>query len=88
MQGIFVKDDKGAMVRPKSKKEVKEKIASNPLRVLAEATSYFGNEYEGPITKTAVEMYGDIRFVGPNPHTKRNFYGVITINKKGELHVK
>jgi len=32
MQGIFVKNDEGAMVRPKSKKEVKETIASNPLR--------------------------------------------------------
>lgn len=75
MQGIFVNFD-----RPKSKKAVKEAIASDPSRVSLEATSMFGNEYNGPVSDAPVGRYA---FVGPDPFTSRKFYGTITITPNG-----
>lgn len=71
MQGIFVN---GA--RPKSKKAIKEAIAANPDSVSLEATSIFGNEFDGMVS---VAPYGSYTFVGPNPNTDRRFYGTITV---------
>ncbi len=93
-QGLFINGK-----RPKSKKEVREHIdqAYNPglIEMLGateageylhslhvEATSFFGNEYDGPLSNNAIT--NPITFVGPDPHTKRNFYGRIEWNvKKG-----
>jgi len=69
--------------RPKSKKEVKEAIASDPKNVSLEATSFFGNEYDGPITEMPEDKM--VFVVGPDPHTKRNFY--LNITRKGEKFV-
>jgi hypothetical protein len=69
MQGVFVNYN-----RPKSKKAVREAVASDPRSVSVEATSMFGNEYDGPVSDMPE---GTITFVGPDPHTKRNFYGNI-----------
>jgi hypothetical protein len=74
-QGIFVNYN-----RPKSKKEVKEAVASNPGSVSLEATSFFGNEYDGPIT--GMPENKPCFFVGPDPYKKRNYYGQIT--RKGD----
>lgn len=71
MQGIFVK---GA--RPASKKAVKEAIAADPSRVRLEATSWFGDEFDGPVSDAPDGRYS---FVGPDPHTSRKFYGTITV---------
>ncbi len=80
MQGIYINDGRpvhkrNGANRPTSKKEVKELIKSNPELVSVEATSFFGNEYGGPVLGMPD---GEIHFVGPNPHTVRNFYGTIT----------
>jgi hypothetical protein len=72
MQGIFV----NGYARPKSKKAVREAIESDPSSVTAEATSLFGNEYGGPISGMADGS--SIHFVGPDPYTKRSFYGTVT----------
>lgn len=88
MQGIFICNEEGAMVRPTSKKQVKEMVATDPSKVEIEATSMFGNEYEGTLSKDVLEKYGKILFVGPDPHVKRNFYGSINLNKKGEMRVQ
>lgn len=73
MQGLFI-DGR----RPKSKKEIKEAVKAGQWdRVSVEATSFFGNEYDGPLVTAPL---GDIYFVGPDPHTKRNFYGRITVH--------
>ena len=84
MQGIFI----DGMRRPKSKKEVREILADDPRRVHIEATSLFGDEYDGraselgPYDKT-------VYFVGPDPYSRRNFYGTIAFNDKtGKLVVK
>lgn len=86
MQGIFLIDERGTR-RPKSKKEVKEVLAATPERVIIEATSLFGNEYNGVADLLPLdEQYkGEkIYFVGPDPYTKRNFYGTIEI-KNGKV---
>ena len=74
MQGIFINGR-----RPKSKKEVKEAVAAG-LRVSLEATSMFGNEYDGPVSEAPNGTYS---FVGPDPYRLRNFYGNITVSPKG-----
>lgn len=72
MQGIFIKYD-----RPKSKKAIREAVAANPSIVSIEATSMFGNEYEGPIIDAPNGRY---TFVGPDPYTSRKFYGTLTVS--------
>lgn len=74
MQGIFINGE-----RPKSKKAVREAIA-NGESVRIEATSWHGNEYDGPVTSAPI---GQIAFVGPDPFTKRNFYGTIVVSANG-----
>ena len=87
MQGIFIENDEGAMVRPSSKKQVKEMVKQGST-VSVEATSAFGNEPDGILTKEMLETHGKILFVGPDPYTKRNFYGSISLNKKGDIRVE
>ena len=75
MQGIFIGYD-----RPKSKKQIKDMVADGKaIHVVLEATSIFGNEYEGSVANAPDGSY---TFVGPDPHTSRKFYGTIT--KKGD----
>lgn len=82
MQGIFLAP---LPRRPKSKKEVKELVAQNPDHVVLEATSVFGNEYDGPVSEAPAGTY---YFVGPNPYTKRTFYGSLTVRPDGKVTVK
>lgn len=87
MQGIYI-DGR----RPKSKKAIKEAVAAIlnskmvgdwPI-VELEATSMFGNEYGGDILSAPQGTY---YFVGPDPYTKRNFYGKIVITE-GKIKVE
>lgn len=71
MQGIFI-----AGRRPDSKKQVKAAIIGGEY-VTLEATSIFGNEYGGPVRDAPDGVY---YFVGPDPYTKRKFYGQIIKN--------
>ena len=70
-QGIWVNYN-----RPKSKKEVKEAIKANPKSVSLEATSFFGNEYDGPITEMPENKM--VFVVGPDPERSRKYYLNIT----------
>jgi len=72
MQGIFIE----GVGRPRSKKQVREVAAEHPERVLIEATSMFGNEYDG--TADLMPEGQTVYFVGPDPYSKRNFYGQIS----------
>lgn len=78
MQGLYVK-----YRRPKSKKAVREAIAAGEL-VSLEATSMFGNEYDGPVSEAPPGRYD---FVGPDPYNARNFYGSITVKSDGTVKV-
>lgn len=71
MQGIFVN-----YKRPTSKKQVRELVALGSTAVRLEATSLHGNEYDGPVADAPDGTY---YFVGPDPYTKRSFYGSITV---------
>lgn len=66
--------------RPASKTAVKRMLAAGHASgIHLEATSMFGNEYDGPITEAPDGTY---TFVGPDPYAKRDFYG--TIVKSGD----
>ena len=70
MQGLFIHGK-----RPASKKAVKEAMSTEPGIVSIEATSVFGNEYDGPADHLPEGV--SVTFVGPGPYTSRKFYGVI-----------
>jgi len=81
MQGLYVNWE-----RPASKVAVKRHLAERPDGggINIEATSFFGNEYDGPV----VDMPdGTVHFVGPDPHTSRKFYGTLT-KRGGKVTVK
>lgn len=81
MQGIFIQGE-----RPRSKKQVREMIATDPARVRIEATSLFGNEYDGPASELPPGTV--ITFVGPDPYRRRNFYGQLIHTTDGRFIVK
>ena len=81
MQGLFINGR-----RPKSKKEVKELVAKfnegdkeAGYSLVIEATSIFGNEYDGSLASAPTGE--KITFVGPDPHNSRKFYGSLTYEK-------
>jgi hypothetical protein len=71
MQGIYLIDD-GRMRRPRSKKEIK---GWEPRDIVIEATSLYGDEWEGPASLMPQDR--PAFFVGPDPYTSRRFYGKI-----------
>ena len=77
MQGIWIRHNVGSNStpwrRPKSKKEVRETLEQRPEEVRFEGTSFDGRDYDGPAEDLPKHMA--VHFVGPDPHTKRNFYG-------------
>lgn len=77
MYGIFLPGHN----RPKSKKAIKEAIASG-TNIVLENTSMYGG-YDGGLD-TAPD--GTYTFVGPCPFTKRNFYGNI-VKRDGKVKV-
>lgn len=74
-QGIYV-----GRGRPTSKKMVKEAVEKDPSKVIVEATSIFGNEYDGRLSEMPITR--SVTFVGPDPYTSRKFYGTIKWDAK------
>lgn len=74
-QGIFIQGR-----RPKSKTEIRQTVSVSSADVRIEATSLFGNEYDGPADEMPEGT--TIYFVGPDPHNNRKFYG--QIKRKGD----
>jgi hypothetical protein len=70
MDGLYIN---GA--RPKSKKAVKEALTNVPESVIIEYTSMHGEP--GPDSPLDLRPGTKIHFVGPDPYTKRVFYGTI-----------
>lgn len=70
-QGAFV-----GYSRPKTKKALREAVAADPSEVRLEATSMFGNEYDGSLSDapTGQTFY----VVGPDPYTKRSWYAQVS----------
>ena len=73
MQGMWING-----LRPKSKKAVKDAY-KNGDDIVFEATSVFGNEYDGPMADAPDGPYS---FVLPDPYKDRRHY--LTIDKKGD----
>lgn len=80
MQGLYIK-----FRRPKSKAEVRRTIqAGNAADLSLEATSLFGDEYDGSVVDAPD---GEYHFVGPDPYNSRKFYGTLTV-AGGQVKVK
>ncbi len=83
MQGTFVNGS-----RPKTKKALREAVEAiafegDPYSVVLEATSLFGNEYDGSLGSAPKTT--TFYVVGPDPYKKRNWYANIKWNdKKGQ----
>lgn len=77
-QGVFINGE-----RPQSKKAVREACETDPASVSLEPISFFGGDHDGPVT----EFVGKTSFVGPDPHTKRNFFGTLERSADGTIKV-
>lgn len=75
MQGIYVN-----FQRAKTKKALKEAVADPVAHVALEATSMFGNEYDGNLLDAPNGRYS---VVGPDPYTDRRWYATITVADGG-----
>ncbi len=83
-QGTFINGR-----RPPTKKSLKEAIQQdpfNPTNVRIEATSLFGNEYDGPLS--AAPNNARFTVVGPDPYTSRKWYATISMNPEKGWQVK
>lgn len=63
-----------------SKRALKDAIGTASL----EATSIFGNEYDGPVFSAPA---GDYFVVGPDPYKSRKWYARITVRQDGVVKV-
>lgn len=82
MQGVYLANG----TRPATKKALREALAENPSRVSLEATSLFGDEYDGPADGLPDGM--TVYIVGPDPYRRRNWYANLTRGKDGRLVLK
>ena len=76
MQGIWVQ-----WARVKTKKDAIKAIKNEPETVSLQATSFFGNEYDGPILNMPKNQPAHV--VGPDPERQRNWYLTIERLDKG-----
>lgn len=89
-QGVFVNGS-----RPKTKKALKDQIQKinedgDPFSVVIQATSLFGNEFDGSLAKALRDdNLGPFYIVGPDPYTSRKWYANIRYdNSQGKWIVK
>lgn len=66
-------------IRPASKKELTQQITQDPSEVYLEATSVFGDEYEGQLTLAPLKSFS---VVGPDPAKKRSWYAELWWSEK------
>jgi hypothetical protein len=78
--GAYVND-----VRPRSKKALREAAAADPRSVVLDNTSAFPGD--GPsFVNLATAADGRYTVVGPDPYTRRTWYGTVTV-KGGNVKV-
>ena len=75
-QGTFIRGAPMTLRRPKTKKELIEALKVAPDRVVLEATSAFGDEYEGLIVDAPD---GNYYVVGPDPFRSRKWYARLSV---------
>lgn len=76
-QGIYIKS---GTERPKFMKDAIAAIKEDPSKVYLEATSLFGNEYDGPVSEMPLNQ--TVYIVGPDPQ-RRNWFMNLTREKEG-----
>ena len=82
MQGVFTAEG----TRFKFKANLKAAVGDPDYgqHVWLEATSVFGNEYDGELGSAPA---GEYYVVGPDPYTARNWYATITITEDRKVRV-
>lgn len=80
MQGVWYKSQ-----RINTKKALKAYAQEEPHNVRLEATSLFGNEYDGPLSNAPTNKSYTV--VGPDPYKKRNWYANIKWNPNKEAWI-
>lgn len=68
-------------VRPKTKKALKEAMRDTPTKVLFDCTDAFGPNAGRRFDGDHVPPGATLVVVGPDPHTKRNWYANVTSKK-------
>ncbi len=72
---------------PEARKADKVVMPKDPYSVVIEATSVFGNEFDGSLANAPKPIKYSI--VGPDPHTSRKWYATLSYDKdKHEWVVK
>jgi hypothetical protein len=71
---------------PRTKRAVRDAVARDPDKVVLVATSAFGGEHDGPITR--MQPGQKEYFVGPDPWQARNWYGSITKRADGTFKIE
>lgn len=80
MQGVFT----SGFGRFATKKALKEQVKQSAGGVHLEATSLFGNEYEGVLNQAPA---GNYTVVGPDPRTSRKWYANIRVEDRAGMRV-
>lgn len=87
-QGVFIHGS-----RPPTKKYLKTAIdqineGGDPFSVVIEATSLFGNEFDGSLAMAVRQNHrGPFYLVGPDPRNSRKWYANLTYNTEDEKWV-
>lgn len=81
MDGIFINGQ-----RPRSKRALKEALADDPTRVEVEWTSLFA-ALPSWSRVSDMPLGSSVTFVGPDPYTRRNFYGTISRKMDGSFRI-
>ena len=96
-QGVFVRNwtegNNNSMRRPKSKTELKDLVSEGKLDsiYIEDSNNFFGPpKFDGVLSKEALleQERQEIVFVGPEPETKRDFFGKFFINNNGDVRVE
>lgn len=77
-QGVFYKGH-----RIPSKKALKAHVQEDPEHVRLEATSFYGTEYDGPVSEAPPDRSYTV--VGPCPYTARRWYATVSWNPRKAL---
>lgn len=71
--------------RVKTKKALKEAIASHPDKVYFDGTSAMGPQFSGYANK--LPQGTKLSVVGPDPYTSRKWYATVEVSAQGKIKV-
>lgn len=75
--------------RPRTKKALREALATAPDTVTFDQTAMFpGTGYGAMIRPGEIAPGGMLTVVGPDPYTSRKWYATVTRNRDGKVTIK